>query len=83
MKCKRRFYARRVPWQFRRHAHCPRCGNLDLQHIAKDWVQEGALRWLFRLLDAPAYRCDPCRLRFFSLRRLYDARAHGTETVAD
>jgi hypothetical protein len=66
-----------------RHAHCPRCGNLELQHIAKEWVERGMLRWVFRLLDAPAYRCDPCRLRFFSLWPLHEARAQGTQTATD
>lgn len=83
MKCKRRFYARKVAWEFTRNAHCPRCGNLNLQQISPEWVEKGKLRWIFRVLGASAYRCDPCRLRFFSLRPLYEPRAHGAQTAAD
>jgi uncharacterized protein with PIN domain len=50
------------------YAHCARCGNLDLQHVSRDRVPEGALASLKRILHFPAYRCDPCRQRFFSLR---------------
>lgn len=83
MKCKRRFYARKVAWELIRNAHCPRCGNLDLQQISKEWVDKGKLRWIFRLWGAPAYRCDPCRLRFFSLRPPYEPRTEGAQTAAD
>jgi hypothetical protein len=31
-------------------------------------VDEGALLSMKRLLQFPAYRCDPCRERFFSVR---------------
>jgi hypothetical protein len=48
-------------------AHCPRCGNLNLQRIARDYVS-GAFAWLPRLVRVPAFRCDPCRHRFFSIR---------------
>lgn len=50
-------------------AHCRRCGNLNLQRIGREHVTEGPLRWLWRPLRVPAYRCDPCRNRFFSFRR--------------
>ena len=68
MKCRRRFYGRAVALTFLRNAHCPQCGNMELQHIGKRWVKEGRLRWIFRALNAPAYRCDVCRYRFFSFR---------------
>jgi hypothetical protein len=83
MKCKHRFYARKVAFSFMRYAHCPRCGNLELQRVSKEWVNTGWLRWVFWLIDARAYRCDPCRLRFFSLRSPYEASAHQAESVAD
>ena len=66
--CERRFYAWAVPIRYAAYAHCRRCGNLDLQRIARDKVTEGWFRWAKRLLGFRAYRCSPCRYRFFSLR---------------
>jgi len=43
------------------------CGNLDVQRISSDHGM-GMLAWVYRLLRAPAYRCAPCRNRFFSFR---------------
>ena len=65
--CDRRFYAWRVALSFSRYAHCPRCGNFDLERIARDRVEQGTLVFLKRFLGFPAYRCDPCRQRFFSI----------------
>lgn len=67
-KCQARFYAWAVPISYARYAHCTRCGNLDLQRIDRRHVTEGLFVWLRRALRFPAYRCDPCRFRFFSLR---------------
>lgn len=67
--CDRRFYAWRVAIPFFRYVHCPRCGNFDLDHISRDRVDEGTLVALKRVARFPAYRCDPCRERFFSVRR--------------
>jgi hypothetical protein len=58
-----------VPIAFVLHAHCPRCGNLDLRRIARKEVREGLLLRPMRWLHFPSYRCEPCRERFFSLRR--------------
>ena len=66
--CDYRFFAWKVPVVFARFAHCPKCGNFDLQRIAHDRVDKGSLIALKRLLGFPAYRCDPCRERFYSLR---------------
>lgn len=66
--CERRFYAWRVAVAFERFAHCPKCGNFDLEHISRDRVDDGTLLSLKRRLRFPAYRCDPCRERFFSAR---------------
>jgi hypothetical protein len=63
-----RFYGWRVAFAFANYAHCPRCGNFDLEHIARDRVESGPLVFLKRFFGFPAYRCDPCRQRFFSLR---------------
>jgi len=75
MKCKSRFYGRTAAVAFFRHPRCPRCGNLELRRIAKQWVEEGKFRLVFRMLNVPAYRCDPCRHRFFSFRSVYGLRA--------
>lgn len=67
--CDMRFRAWRVAVAFERYVHCPRCGNFDLEHISRERVDDGTLLWLKRLLAFPAYRCSPCRERFFSVRR--------------
>jgi hypothetical protein len=71
--CDRRFYAWRVAIAFSRYAHCYRCGNFDLEHLSRERVDKGTLISVKRWLQFPAYRCDPCRERFFSvlpLRRI-------------
>jgi hypothetical protein len=50
------------------YAHCARCGNFDLDRIPANRVDPGIFNSLKRLLSFPAYRCDPCRGKFFSLR---------------
>jgi len=67
--CDWRFYAWRVATRFEGYAHCPRCGNFDLEHISRERVEAGTLVAPKRWLGFPAYRCDPCRHRFFSVRR--------------
>ncbi len=69
-KCKHRFFAKAVPLKFAMKAHCNQCGNFDLQRISNQHVT-GWFSWIPRLLRVPAYRCAPCRNRFFSLRRKY------------
>ena len=66
--CEHRFFARIVPLTFSLYAHCPRCGNFDLQEIARNKVDSGSVVCLKRWLLVPAYRCAPCRERFFSIR---------------
>jgi hypothetical protein len=46
--------------------HCRRCGNLDIQRVSAKHV-DGWYAWIFRLLQLPAYRCPPCRRKFFSV----------------
>jgi putative component of membrane protein insertase Oxa1/YidC/SpoIIIJ protein YidD len=65
--CDLRFYAGSVALAFSRYAHCPRCGNFEIDAIPRDRVERGAFLFLKRLLGFPAYRCDPCRERFFTL----------------
>jgi DNA-directed RNA polymerase subunit RPC12/RpoP len=68
MECEQRFYARKVASAYSMNAHCPRCGNFDLEHISRERVEAGTLITLKRWLGFPAYRCDPCRHRFFSVK---------------
>lgn len=49
-------------------AHCPICGNLDLKRISPDHVAT-PFSFLWRFLGVPAYRCEPCRHKYFSMRR--------------
>jgi len=56
-----------VALPFARYAHCSRCGNFDLLHITRDRVDYGTLVFVKRFLGFPAYRCDPCRQKFFSV----------------
>jgi transposase-like protein len=65
--CELRFYAWTVAVSFVHYVHCPRCGNFDLQHVARERVADGTLVFLKRFFGFPAYRCDPCRQKFFSL----------------
>jgi hypothetical protein len=65
--CDRRFYARRVAYLFACYAHCSKCGNFDLTQISRDRIEQGTAISLKRWLGIPAYRCDPCRRRFFSV----------------
>jgi uncharacterized protein with PIN domain len=67
--CDYRFYGWRVAATFERYTHCPRCGNFDLERISRERVEDGTMIMLKRWLGFPAYRCDPCRHRFFSVRK--------------
>jgi DNA-directed RNA polymerase subunit RPC12/RpoP len=66
--CGHRFYAWAVPADFVFYAHCQRCGNLDLQRLARERVADGVILAAARLLRLKGYRCDRCRTRFFSWR---------------
>lgn len=50
-------------------AHCAICGNLELKRISGDYAT-GWFAPLWRALGVPAFRCIPCRHKFFSLLRL-------------
>lgn len=66
--CQECFYAWSVPIAYVHYAHCLRCGNLAVKRISPDYVA-GSFAWLFRIMRLPAYRCAPCRNKFFSIRR--------------
>ena len=65
--CDSRFYAWAAPIGYVWYVHCGMCGNMDLQRISSEHGM-GMLAWVFRLFRFPAYRCAPCRNRFFSFR---------------
>jgi len=69
--CETRFRAHRVAFRLMLRAHCPRCGNPHLDKIASDRVVDGLLLPLKRILGLPAYRCDPCRMKFYSIMPRY------------
>jgi transposase-like protein len=64
--CDYRFYAWKVAFVFSLYAHCPQCGNFDLELISRERVDHGTSLTFKRWFGFPAYRCDPCRQRFFS-----------------
>lgn len=65
--CDARFYAWATSLGYVWYVHCRMCGNMDLQRISSEHGM-GWFAWVFRLVGAPAYRCAPCRNRFFSFR---------------
>jgi len=48
-------------------AHCPVCGNQVVKRISAEHVAT-PLAFVWRVLGVPAYRCQPCRYKYFSLR---------------
>jgi C4-type Zn-finger protein len=56
-------------------AHCPICGNHELKRISADYVP-GSMTFLWRLLQIPAYRCEPCRHKYFSILPLQEHPEH-------
>jgi hypothetical protein len=80
--CDLRFFAWKVPISYMFYVHCPTCGNLDLQQISRDRVENGMFLGLQRLLLFPAYRCAPCRERFFSVRPYRPVKALSDEVMA-
>jgi hypothetical protein len=77
--CGLRFYAWSVALPFLLDAHCSKCGNFDLQRISRQHV-EGWSAWFFRWVRVSAYRCAPCRYRFFSIRPAGRIRCEDAET---
>jgi hypothetical protein len=55
-----------VALPFLGYAHCRSCGNLDLHRVSHHHM-EGLLAAIFGTMGIPAYRCAPCRRRFFAL----------------
>jgi len=65
--CESRFYAWAAPVGYVGYVHCDKCGNMDLPRISPEHGMS-AISWVYRLFRVPAYRCAPCRNRFFSVR---------------
>ena len=66
--CSHRFHAWMVPVTFLLRVHCPSCGNPAVNRVSRDRVDKVFLAGLQRMMRVPAYRCDNCRQKFFSLR---------------
>jgi hypothetical protein len=66
-ECNARFFAWAVPFPYQKYAHCSQCGNLEVNRISGD-LADGRLRFLWKRLHIPAYRCAPCRKKFFTIR---------------
>jgi len=67
--CGTRFRARVQPASGLFYAHCSICGNQELKRIAPEYVN-GVFALFWKALGVPAFRCVPCRHKFFSLRPL-------------
>jgi transposase-like protein len=65
-KCQARFHARLVPLGESLHTHCPICGNSELKRISPEHVNS-PLSLFWRFVRVPAYRCEPCRHKYFSV----------------
>jgi C4-type Zn-finger protein len=66
-QCETRFHSRLMSLSDTLHAHCPICGNPDLKRISSEYV-DSSFAFLWRRLSVPAYRCEPCRHKYFSVR---------------
>jgi C4-type Zn-finger protein len=64
--CGARFHARLMSLSNSLHAHCPICGNLALKRISPEHV-DSMFGFLWRNLHIPAFRCEPCRHKYFSI----------------
>jgi len=81
--CYSRFYARLMPLSESLRAHCPICGNQELKRISPEYVNS-TFSFLGRFLRIPAYRCEPCRHKYFSiLPRRHGASEMGHYSSAD
>jgi hypothetical protein len=65
-ECRARFHARLMRLSDALRVHCPICGNADLRRIAPEHVRT-RLSAIGRVCRLRAFRCDPCRHKFFSI----------------
>ena len=65
-RCTKRFRSRATPFGHLLSAHCSICGNIEVKRISPELARGfGAPIW--RSLGVPAFRCIPCRHKFFTL----------------
>jgi C4-type Zn-finger protein len=65
-RCTNRFRSRTTPFAHLFAAHCAICGNIEVKRLSSELADGfGAPFW--RALGVPAFRCIPCRYKFFSL----------------
>jgi hypothetical protein len=65
-RCSNRFRSRPIPFVHFFTAHCTICGNIEVKRISGELADSFAAP-LWRTLGIPAFRCIPCRYKFFSL----------------
>lgn len=63
------------------HAHCPICGNHELKRISGEYVNS-MFGFVWRFLHIPAFRCEPCRYKYFSVRPLRRVEVEEVEEEA-
>jgi hypothetical protein len=79
--CTKRFRSRATPLAHLLSAHCAICGNIEVKRISGDLADSfGAILW--RSLGVPAFRCIPCRHKFFSLLPLSKEVADAEYKIA-
>ena len=76
--CRARFHARVMTLSNSLHAHCPICGNLALKRISSEHV-DSLFGFVWRNLRIPAFRCGPCRHKYFSVLPLHQPAERGAE----
>ncbi|HKM67232.1 MAG TPA: hypothetical protein VJX70_08710 [Candidatus Acidoferrum sp.] len=67
-----------MPLSHSLHAHCPICGNLALKRISPEYV-DSLFGFAWRRLHVPAFRCEPCRYKYFSVLPLQRAQEREAE----
>jgi len=77
-ECHARFHARLMSLSNSLHAHCPICGNLALKRISPDYV-DSLFGFAWRTLHVPAFRCEPCRYKYFSVLPLHRPQEREAE----
>jgi len=65
-QCSNRFHSRATPFARLLSAHCAICGNIELKRISSE-LADGFAAPFWRMLGVPAFRCIPCRHKFFSM----------------
>lgn len=73
LECHARFHARLISLSDSLYVHCPICYDPELKRISAEHV-DAPLSFLWRLLHVPAYRCEPCRYNYFSIRPQYSGQ---------